>query len=702
MSDGISISINDKAYGYAGDGLWFSPEGSWLESDSIIQVGAQLTLGDATISISKGTTQTQLNAIGKVLEGLTLSEATTGPSQQQKIDEALGKIHTIIGGHPHLGNEFSEEIYEALHPTPIKPAATQQIGEPEEALDELKSTGLVRKDGTIDFSKLSKTIKEYNKEHSGNKIEIPTALDLKKANLSVNIKVENDVFEMTFNGNCGEATQKVLDVLKTVVNKKFEDKGLKGPITLDTKNVLLGDDAAVLERGGIIQIKTFPNGKMLKLTLDPGQNGQDDGLTIETKEKESVKIPLSAVFGGEPYQGVQVKKDGHPILEDYKKRELFLKARPRTEEERILPFTSRFANIKDNKQEAEAASNELWGAVRTYLEATLPSESNSDAGKLHTEAGPQASTGRTEELSSTMRWELEPPETQPKVPAHLNSIPTLKDISKQASRTLYPMPLVEISATSTQGIGAGVLNLAANEDNLLAAAHSVIDAVIQLLNAKEAANVTPEVWGKLSVLIENLITTAQTFSTDPTRKQRLIDSTKTVVTALKDRTPENVNLDILLELAKIVNATVSQLLGDENIKNFSDLFANSNELNILTLATCTPKDPKDYIPFLESIIQGLGFKKEELTDEFVPEKMFLTSKPYVTSMLRNNTSLAQRQLAAYLNQKINVINDPQTKPEDLSSVGTDLKELATFLNDQIKARVKIFPEPESSPGNATP
>ena len=268
------------------------------------------------------------------------------------------------------------------------------------------------------------------------------------------------------------------------------------------------------------------------------------------------------------------------------------------------------------------------------------------------------------------------------------------------------MPLGEISATSTQGTGFGVLNLAANEDNLLAAAHSVIDAVIQLLNAKEVANVTSEEWGKLSVLIENLITTlgrTQTFSTDPTYKQRLIE---TVVTALREAVsvskPENVDLNTLLGLAKIVSATVNQFLSEENnIKNFKELLTHSNELNILTLATCTPKDPQDYIPFLESIIQGLGFKKEELTDEFVPEKMFLTSKPYVTSMLRNNTSLAQRQLAAYLNQKINVINDPQTKPEDLSSVGTDLKELATFLNDQIKARVKIFPEPESSPGNAT-
>lgn len=697
----MSINVGDQTYTYSSKNFWETSTGpiDFATSMYFTQQDLTLTVGDSTISIPKGTiTATQLDKIGNVLEGLTLSEATTGPSRQQKIDEALGKIHDIIGGHPHLGNEFSEEIYELLHPeTAGKP---EDIKRNKGVMGVWEDIKIVNDKGIIDFSKLGLTQEQIQKAGISGKMWID----------------ENGKFQMDVTFNFGQEAVAALKLLKDEVNKHIDPSNDNSPISFNPEDAgtLESTDLAILERGGQIQFKSLPSGKTLKLVLEPGEDGQGDELTIQVRDKgdgtwteNPRKIPLSAVFEGQEHEGHRVRKDDHPILENW--RTILQDSFINIEKKRLIPFTARFDRLtanNTNDPKRIQASNTLWDAVYTYLGATLPRKSNSDAEKLHTEAGPQASTGRTEELSSTMRWGFESPGTQSKVPAHLNSIPTLKDISEQASGTLHLMPLGEISATSTQGTGFGVLNLAANEDNLLAAAHSVIDAVIQLLNAKEVANVTSEEWGKLSVLIENLITTlgrTQTFSTDPTYKQRLIE---TVVTALREAVsvskPENVDLNTLLGLAKIVSATVNQFLSEENnIKNFKELLTHSNELNILTLATCTPKDPQDYIPFLESIIQGLGFKKEELTDEFVPEKMFLTSKPYVTSMLRNNTSLAQRQLAAYLNQKINVINDPQTKPEDLSSVGTDLKELATFLNDQIKARVKIFPEPESSPGNAT-
>ncbi|MGX8717435.1 MAG: hypothetical protein ACSW8C_05625, partial [bacterium] len=228
-----TISFGGKTYERTSSGPSYLP---WSKRNSTIRLGSldeaiKQNQTDVTLNFNDGSslqipsaTLTNAENRGKLTEAiktLISSNPTTGPAQQ-KIDEALGKIHGIIGGHPHLGTEFSEEIYEALHPESAKTAAeTQQIGEAETALAELKSTGLVREDGTIDLTKLKGL----------------TSLDLKKANLSVNIKVENGVFEMTFNGNCGEETAKVLKTLKEVVNKKFEEKGLKDPITLNPNDV---------------------------------------------------------------------------------------------------------------------------------------------------------------------------------------------------------------------------------------------------------------------------------------------------------------------------------------------------------------------------------------------------------------------------------------------------------------------------------
>ena len=275
-----------------------------------------------------------------------------GGMQQQGIQSR--NISTQRPPHPHLGNQFSNEINEINYPkTQVVDAGI---------IDRLRNEGIIDKKGNINFSKFG------------------TPLSRNKAKLSGSIYLEGNKLKINIEGTCGPEAAKILQQLKTAVNGDSN-----GPLTINPQIINISQtDKNLLARGGQIQYKHLSNGKILKLTLDPGENGQGDGLTLSVwnnrykiKQEKAKKIPLSVVFEGQPLNGVRVLRDGRPILEDWGKRQLFENSVIKTEEEKIFFFTKTQSDNTTDIGRTEA-KNTLWRSVYEYLRNTQESE-QSDA-----------------------------------------------------------------------------------------------------------------------------------------------------------------------------------------------------------------------------------------------------------------------------------------------------------------------------------
>lgn len=358
--------------------------------------------------------------------GIASEKYTEGPHTTLTETSSIQSrnVSTQRPPHPHLGNQFSNEINEINHPkTQVVDAGI---------IDRLRNEGIIDKKGNINFSKFG------------------TPLSRHKAKLSGSIYLEGDKLQINIEGTCGPEAAKILQQLKTAVNGDSNS-----PLTINPQIINISQtDENLLARGGQIQYKPLSNGKILKLTLDPGENGQGDGLTLSVwnngykiQQGKAKKIPLSVVFEGQPLDGVRVLRDGRPILEDWGKRQLFENSVIKTEEEKIFFFTKTQSDNTTDIGRTEA-KNTLWRAVYEYLRNTQESE-QSDALQQQpstppppneAQKTPKEAPVQPENVTETPKEALKP-ETPTAVAAA--SIPVEKRITQ-------PKPLRSLTSTKAK------------------------------------------------------------------------------------------------------------------------------------------------------------------------------------------------------------------------------------------------------------
>ena len=289
----------------------------------------------------------------------------------KQIKEATANLKPVL--HPHIKDPIIvSAINKALQPHHVEgPANIKELNE--KALEDWKKAGIIDENGTLDFTKLGFSKSEIRKAGLKGKIWLK----------------DNGEFDMKVSGNFGDTSADALKALKKAVNGQnnkipgFEPSGDNSPISIDPNAVkeLSPEDKITLGHGGQIQFRAMANGEMLKVILDPGEDGKDDGLTIGIfgKNEKSEKIPLAVVFEGAERNGFSAKKNGHPILEDWRKQELFKKAAVEQNIDRLVPFTSRFDRITQSNEDDVCriqAENTLWNAVDVYLRMVATTSSS--------------------------------------------------------------------------------------------------------------------------------------------------------------------------------------------------------------------------------------------------------------------------------------------------------------------------------------
>ena len=302
-------------------------------------------------------------------KNLTTATPTTGPS----VDTVTAQMKpTGDRIHPHLKEEFTDPINQIFNPKEINGTQNEQaIMDGLEGI--LKNFQRGDKEGDIDFTKLGldpKTIKK-------NQIQGKVCID------------DKGKFQVKVTGYLGDDLRSAFIALKDNVGIAAKKSGLQNPITLDP-NVLgkpSEPDRQVMERGGQIQYRALEGNKTLKLVLDPGKDGKDDGLTVsvladyrgnEIKSiKTSAKIPLSVVFEGQELGG---KKTDHPLLADWRTNRYFERAEIKTEW-----FFSHKTSDNANSVDRTQAQNDLWKGVNEYLKWSV--EQMEEYGSIDTSEG---------------------------------------------------------------------------------------------------------------------------------------------------------------------------------------------------------------------------------------------------------------------------------------------------------------------------
>jgi hypothetical protein len=266
------------------------------------------------------------------------------------------------GGHPHIDNDDVMANIDAI----MEPRGFDK--EADKALFEhLKDRGVINEDGKIDFTKLGLSPRQ-----------------IKRAGLEGKVFIkENGQLDFNIRGKCGENAVKALEGFKKAIDDfiaKESDLGSKITLQINPSNVAKpsASDLEVLRRGGQIQYRpgdthtekdvTLQN--TVKLTLDPGEKGGGDGLTVEVLNADgdrvhsTPKIPLDVVFGGEKLAGHRALNGNQPILPNWRERKLFEQAQVHVK----IGGDDPKSNVNDpNRIQAE---NNLWSGVMDYLKVT--------------------------------------------------------------------------------------------------------------------------------------------------------------------------------------------------------------------------------------------------------------------------------------------------------------------------------------------
>ena len=388
--------------------------------------------------------------------GIASEKYTEGPHKTLTETSSIQSrnVSTQNPKHPHLGELFSEEINEINHPkTQVVDAGI---------IDRLLKEGIIDKDGNIEFSGF------------GNFIE------RNKANLSGSIYLEGDKLQVNIEGNCGPEAAKILQALKEKVNGDND-----GPITLDPQLIgITKTDEDILARGGQMQYKPLSHGKILKMTLDPGVDGQGGGLTLSVwgkvdgkiKQLKEITIPLSVVFEGQSYNDFSALKNGEPLLKNWREQKLFQDSVIRIELEKLFLVLKQTLSDNTNDVNRTEAQNTLWHAVYEYLRITgeqpntlqpqpsAPPPPNEVQEIIH-EKTPEQPQKLTETPTEVLK-----PET-PKAAA-ATSIPIEERITQHTPEEKPLRPLTSPKVKVTKGI-----NTSEQNPSLLEAAEGLSNAI---------------------------------------------------------------------------------------------------------------------------------------------------------------------------------------------------------------------------------
>ena len=265
-----------------------------------------------------------------------------------------------------MGANFTEPLREVFNPKEINGTKNEGV-----IFEKLKEEGVIDDAGKIDFAKLGLSAKEIKKNQLEGKVWVD----------------DNGKFQVKVNGFLGDGCIKAFSALKGKVGSVAQTNELENPITLDP-NILgksSAEDMEVMERGGQIQYHSCGDTnspRTLKLVLDPGEDGKNDGLTVSVLQsnkgsvketRRSAKIPLSVVFEGQELDG---KKTDHPLLENWRENRYFERSVVKTEW-----FFDKKTSDNTNSVGRTQAQNDLWKATNEYLRWTL-NESESHKGVM--------------------------------------------------------------------------------------------------------------------------------------------------------------------------------------------------------------------------------------------------------------------------------------------------------------------------------
>ncbi len=281
------------------------------------------------------------------------------PVSQSATGESATPSTTITkeissGDHPHLDEATNKAVQSYFNPEQkeVKTADAEKL------IENLKKANLIFENGNIDFTALG--------------LDSETIL---KAGIKGKVFIKDGSFDFKISGKCSAEAQECMKALKDKLEELKKQDGLDVPININPATVgpLSAEDQAALANGGQIQYRSLPNGDVMKLTLDPGSNGDGDGLTIGVYkpgddpslklQSLTKKIPLNVVFEGAELNG---KKIG-PFLKDWRESKFFENSVIHTE----MELLGKEKQTNEDDVGRIQTQNKLWNAVNEYLKASV-------------------------------------------------------------------------------------------------------------------------------------------------------------------------------------------------------------------------------------------------------------------------------------------------------------------------------------------
>ena len=354
-------------------------------------------------------------------KNLTTATPTTGPS-----------VDTVTAQMKPTGDSIhTDPINQIFNPKKINGTQNEQaILNALKGMNGFGEKSIIKDDGNIDFQALGLSKKQIEKNQIQGKVWIDY----------------NGKFQVKVNGYLGDDLRSAFIALKDNVDIAAKKSGLQNPITLDP-NVLgkpSEPDRQVMERGGQIQYRALEGNKTLKLVLDPGKDGKDDGLTVsvladyrgnEIKSiKTSAKIPLSVVFEGQALEGSDVRTP-KAFLPNWREQQYFKRAEIKSEW-----FFSHKTSDNANSVDRTQAQNDLWKGVNEYLKWSV--EQKEEYGSIETGSGNKTDTA-IKDGSGNAGTKVQPIEEGPvKNPTRIAKIldqlgKTKQDVAPQYRAKIY-------------------------------------------------------------------------------------------------------------------------------------------------------------------------------------------------------------------------------------------------------------------------